>query len=135
MPDPSRKGGRAFFIYESLTLYNCKTTLDPHMNRIIKAVLAIILAVQAAAAFAIPVIPAMQPAGTPTMYAVSGILRSTAGGDIIIKVVQGFVVARSQDEAVDLFSRDALIKYPGRSIMDTVATALPIARPTCSLSV
>lgn len=104
------------------------------MNLILSTAPTLILTVQSAAAFAAPDMPAIQPAGALAIYAVSGILRSTADSNIS-KVVQGSAVARSLDEAVDVLSPEALVKYPGRSIMDTVATRLPITKPTCGLSV
>jgi len=103
------------------------------MRTLYKAVFLALISMQSFAAAATP-IQAMFTSRTSTMYAVSGILRSAADGNVI-KLVQGIHLAISSDEAVGAFSREVLARYPGYSLMDTVATALPQPKALCSQSI
>jgi len=104
------------------------------MRAIYKAIFLAFISMQSYAAPAATPVQAMFTSRTPNMYAVSGILRSAADG-IVIKLVQGIHMANSSDEAVGAFSREVLARYPGYSLMDTVATVLPPTKSLCSQSV
>lgn len=67
-------------------------------------------------------------------FVVSGMLRSGVDG-IVIKLIQGVEVASSPDEAVGAFTRQALEKYPGYALVDTLATRMPPAKPTCERAI
>ena len=104
------------------------------MRILYTAVLAAILSTHSLAAVAASPMQAMLTSRTSTMYAVSGIVRSNADGNVI-KLVQGIHLAISSDEAVGSFSREVLARYPGYSLMDTVATALPPTKSLCGQSI
>lgn len=108
------------------------------MNLISKVLLAALLFAQGAiAVFGVPAQAMAAPRTTMAMYAVSGILRSNGNG-AVIKLVQGVHVANSTNEAIGTFTRVTQEKYPGYSLMDTVATALPTPaaeNPRCIQSI
>lgn len=104
------------------------------MRTLYKAVFLTLIWMQSFAATAATPMQVMFTSRTLTMYTVSGILRSAADGNVI-KLVQGIHLARSSDEAVGAFSREVLARYPGYSLMDTVATALPPAKSLRSQSI
>ena len=104
------------------------------MRKLYKALFLVLLSIQSFAALAAPPVPAMFASRTSTMYAVSGIIRSNADGNVI-KVVQGIHLAISSDEAVGSFSREVLARYPGYSLMDKVAIALPAKKSLCGQSI
>lgn len=104
------------------------------MRTIYKAIFVVLLSMQSLAANAASPVQAMVFSRASTMYAVSGILRSAADGNVI-KLVQGIHLASSLDEAVGSFSREVLARYPGYSLMDTVATALPATNSLCGQSI
>ena len=89
---------------------------------------------QSFAAIAATPVQAMFAPRIPTVYGVSGILRSTADGNVI-KLLQGVHLATSPDEAVGAFAREVSAQYPGYSLMDTVVTPVPVAKPACGRSV
>jgi hypothetical protein len=67
-------------------------------------------------------------------YIVSGMLRSNADG-MVIKLVHGVEVAGSPDEAIGQFSREALDKYPGYALINTLATPIPARKSECGISI
>lgn len=69
-----------------------------------------------------------------TEFIVSGVLRSNADG-MVIKLVQGVKRSASSDEAVGAFSRDVLARYPGYSIIDALASPIPLQKPRCGQSI
>lgn len=104
------------------------------MRTLYTAVLAVLLSTQSVVAVAASPVHAMLASRISTMYAVSGILRSNADGNVI-KLVQGIHLASSSDEAVGSFSGEVLARYPGYSLMDAVATALPSTKSLCGQSI
>lgn len=101
------------------------------MKIITRAVLLICLALASLTSAASSVHPSLHRTNAQTMYAVSAVLRSMDGATI--KVVQEFVIAESLNHALEVFASEAMTKYPGRTILDAVATPLPLPKPTCDL--
>lgn len=82
-------------------------------------------------------------------FIVSGVLRSNMDGidlkpvqgensapsakedGIVIKLVQGVRSALSATDAVGAFTRDVSIQYPGYSLIDVIASPLPIKVKPC----
>lgn len=69
-----------------------------------------------------------------TQFIVSGVLRSNADG-MVIKLVQGLKKSGSADEAIGAFTRDVLAQYPGYSIIDTLASPIPLRTARCGQSI
>lgn len=104
------------------------------MKLIHKAALALTLAVLSPVAPAVQTVPAMQLESRLTMYTASGILRSQAD-PAVIKLVQGLAYGATLADAIRAFSQDVHAKYPGYSLIDTVATSLPMPKPACGQTI